>query len=47
MHTKVGQNRNGNLRYTIRPIQEVLEQFYADQMAHVEHPVQFQRQKKD
>ena len=45
--TKVGQKRNGNLRYTIRPIQEVLEQFYASQMAHVEQPVQFQRQKKD
>ena len=36
---KTGQKRNGNLRYTIRHIQEVLEQFYADQMAHIEKSV--------
>lgn len=44
--TKVGQNRNGNLRYTIRPIQEVLEQFYADQMAHIEKSAQLQKTEK-
>ena len=35
--TKTGQKRNNNLRYTIRPIQEVLEQFYTEQMARAEH----------
>ena len=45
--TKVGQKRNGNLRYTIRPIQEVLEQFYADQMAHIEKSAQLQKTEKD
>ena len=44
--TKVGQKRNGNLRYTIRPIQEVLEQFYADQMAHIEKSAQLQKTEK-
>ena len=44
--TKVGQKRNGNLHYTIRPIQEVLEQFYADQMAHIEKSVQLQKTEK-
>lgn len=44
--TKAGQKRNGNLRYTIRPIQEVLEQFYADQMAHIEKSAQLQKTEK-
>ena len=44
--TKVGQKRNGNLRYTIRPIQEVLEQFYADQMAYIEKSVRLQKTEK-
>ena len=38
--------RNGNLRYTIRPIQEVLEQFYASQMAHIEKSAQLQKTEK-
>ena len=43
---KTGQKRNGNLRYTIRHIQEVLEQFYADQMAHIEKSAQLQKTEK-
>ena len=34
--TKDGIKRNGNLLYTIRPIQEVLDRFYATQFAQME-----------
>ena len=30
--TKEGEKRNGNLRYTIRPIAEALEQYYEEQL---------------
>lgn len=40
--TKSGMKWNGNLRYTIRPIQEAIEQNYAKQMAQLE--VDTQRQ---
>ena len=30
--TRAGQKRNGNLLFTIRPIQEAVEQFYQQQM---------------
>ena len=33
---KSGQKQNGNLRYTIRPIKEVIEHFYRQQMIKLE-----------
>lgn len=36
VYTKSGQKRNGSLLYTIRPIQEALDLFYARQMARVD-----------
>ena len=30
--TQKGEKRNGNLRYTIRPIREALEQYYEQQL---------------
>ena len=33
---KSGQNQNGNLRYTIRPIKEAREEFYRRQMLKLE-----------
>ena len=30
--TQKGEKRNGNLRYTIRPIREALEQYYEEQL---------------
>ena len=33
---KSGQKQNGNLRYTIRPIKEALEEFYRRQMLKLE-----------
>lgn len=30
--TQKGERRNGNLRYTIRPIREALEQYYEEQL---------------
>ena len=37
---KEGQKRNGNLLFTIRPIQEAVEQFYQQQMEKVSSDVQ-------
>ena len=38
--TKDGQKRNGNLLFTIRPIQEAVEQFYQQQMEKISLDVQ-------
>lgn len=39
VYTKSGEKRNGSLLYTIRPIQEALDLFYAWQMARVDENV--------
>lgn len=38
--TKGGQKRNGNLLFTIRPIQEAVEQFYQQQLENISLDVQ-------
>ena len=38
--TKDGQKRNGNLRFTIRPIREAVEQFYKWQLENISLDVQ-------
>ena len=38
--TKFGKKRNGNLLFTIRPIQEAVEQFYQQQMEKISLGVQ-------
>ena len=38
--TKDGQKRNGNLLFTIRPIQEAVEQFYQQQLENISLDVQ-------
>lgn len=43
VYTKSGETRNGNLLYTIRPIQEALDLFYARQMARADEEVAKQR----
>ena len=43
VYTKSGEKRNGSLLYTIRPIQEALDWFYARQMARVDEDVAKQR----
>ena len=43
VYTKSGQKRNGSLLYTIRPIQEVLDLFYARQMARADEEAEKQR----
>lgn len=43
IYTKSGEKRNGSLLYTIRPIQESLDLFYARQMARVDEDVVKQR----
>ena len=43
IYTKSGEKRNGSLLYTIRPIQESLDLFYARQMARVDEDVAKQR----
>jgi hypothetical protein len=40
IRTKDGRKRNGNLLYTIRPIQVALEHFYQRQMARLEQQAQ-------
>ena len=32
VYTQKGEKRNGNLRYTVRPIREALEQYYEEQL---------------
>ena len=44
--TKSGQKRNGNLLYTICPIQPVLDQFYASQLFRMEHALRQQKTEK-
>lgn len=41
--TKVGGKRNGNLRFTLRPIQEVMDEYYARQMEDLELVAERQR----
>ena len=41
--TRAGQKRNGNLLFTIRPIQEAVEQFYQQQLEKI--PLNIQRKK--
>ena len=41
--TKAGEKRNGNLRYTLRPIQEVMDEYYARQMEELELAAERQR----
>ena len=41
--TKAGLKRNGNLLYTIRPIQLVLDQLYEQQLAQIDVAVDCQR----
>lgn len=43
VRTRTGQKRNGSLLYTIRPIQEALEQFYERQMEQAERAAEKQR----
>ena len=41
--TKAGGKRNGNLRFTLRPIQEVIDEYYARQMEDLELAAEQQR----
>ena len=41
--TKAGLKRNGNLLYTIRPIQLALDQFYEQQLAQMDAVAERQR----
>jgi len=43
VYTKSGKKRNGSLLYTIRPIQEALDLFFARQMARMDEDVAKQR----
>ena len=41
--TRAGQNRNGNLLYTLRPIQEVIDEHYDRQMDELDLTTERQR----
>lgn len=41
--TKTGEKRNGNLRFTLRPIQEMIDEHYARQMEELELAAEQQR----
>ena len=41
--TKTGEKRNGNLLFTLRPIQEVIDQHYARQLEELELATERQR----
>ena len=41
--TKAGEKRNGNLRFTLRPIQEVIDEYYDRQMEELELAAERQR----
>ena len=41
--TRAGQKRNGNLLYTLRPIQEVIDQYYDRQLEELELATERQR----
>ena len=45
--TKAGLKRNGNLLYTIRPIQLALNQFYEQQLAQMDVAAERQRVAKE
>ena len=45
--TRDGLKRNGNLLYTIRPIQSVLDQFYKQQLAQMDAAAECQRVAKE
>ena len=40
---KTGEKRNGNLRYTLRPIQEVIDEYYDRQLEEMELAAERQR----
>ena len=40
---KAGEKRNGNLRFTLRPTQEVMDEYYARQMEEMELAAERQR----
>ena len=42
VYTQKGEKRNGNLRYTIRPIREALEQYYEQQLIRLHEEVRRQ-----
>ena len=44
--TKIGEKRNGNLLFTLRPIQEVIDQYYDHQMEQLELATECQRVRK-
>lgn len=44
--TKKGIKRNGNLRYTIRPIREAVEQYHRQQLRRLEEETEMARVKK-
>ena len=41
--TKTGEKRNGNLLFTLRPIQKVIDQYYDRQMEELERATERQR----
>ena len=41
--TKTGEKRNGNLLFTLRPIQEVIDQYYDRQLEELELATERQR----
>lgn len=41
--TKSHGKRNGNLRFTLRPVQEIVEEFYGQQLAELELAAERQR----
>ena len=43
MITKTGEKRNGNLLFTLRPIQEAIDQYYDHQLKELELATERQR----
>ena len=43
MITKTGEKRNGNLLFTLRPIQEVIDEYYDRQLEELELATERQR----
>ena len=43
MITKTGEKRNGNLLFTLRPIQEVIDEYYDRQLEELELTTERQR----
>ena len=44
--TKTGEKRNGNLLFTLRPIQEVINEYYDRQLAELEQAAAQQRARR-